>query len=140
MPAKTGPTQPAPCHHCLAGNPNIQTPFNFWVIKLRPKNSVTFMVLPNLTGVIHPKPPFPSQIKSPLSSESFLNGAFGFNRTPLEHPITKVLIFQGSGNWAPLTSMEWRAGILVLPQINTYSTLCKSHKIYMIERQKHLPT
>ena len=46
----------------------------------------------------------PSCINPRLSAEAQLNGAFGFNRTPLAPPGTKVLVFEAPNicrTWAP---------------------------------------
>ena len=46
----------------------------------------------------------PSQINPKLSDKALLNGAFGYNKTPLAPPSTKVLLHETpnkSGTWAP---------------------------------------
>ena len=96
-PAPTGPTRPAPCPDCWMVNPDIQIPFNFWVVKLRPKMSLAFIVQPHKTGGDHLQPPLSGDINPCLSDEAFLNWVFDFNHTLLSPPGTKEVIFEGPG-------------------------------------------
>ena len=57
------------------------------------------MVLPHPTGGTDPQPPLPGKIKSPTIGWSFHQRSLQFNLTPLAPPVTKVLIFEGPGDW-----------------------------------------
>jgi hypothetical protein len=89
-------------NHFIAGlcsmNPNF--PFNLWD-KLIPQCLITLNLLRR------------SRITPQLSSQSQINGAFHFNRTPLAPPGTKVIIHEKPstrGTWAPHAVEGWYIG------------------------------
>ena len=88
--------------HIIAGlsrcNPNF--PLHLWD-RLIPHTTLTLNLLR------------PSRINPRLSAEAQLNGAFDFNRTPLEPPGTRVIVHETPNNrrtWSPHGVDGWYLG------------------------------